>query len=319
MSTSVARKLVWSEVPKDNVTPTITRQIVTGAQAMAGMISLKKGSYVPKHSHVSEQLTYVFEGSLRLVVAGEEFVVSKGEIIVIPACSLLITFVAYFINSSGRGRELVLRELGTAWVRSGQREVVLRQQGVLFSPAALRFSLDFPADTLVRPRCRARDEQPHVLNCRGESLLLDPEKLRQWGLSRWGGLGLRKLSGPVAFQAKEGLGVLKVTIDNQSDLRVCQAVVVTTAGSCSQPFALQKGSQKMKIDLKNMSNLRAQLRVQESEEDAGSLDQELQGRRLTGPALVITVPDGRFSMMHCKNLNPKIVRHTYLIVSEDVP
>jgi len=85
MSTSVARKLVWSEVPKDNVTPTITRQIVTGAQAMAGMISLKKGSYVPKHSHVSEQLTYVFEGSLRLVVAGEEFVVSKGEIIVIPA------------------------------------------------------------------------------------------------------------------------------------------------------------------------------------------------------------------------------------------
>jgi hypothetical protein len=240
-------------------------------------------------------------------------------IIVIPACSLLITFVAYFINSSGRGRELVLRELGTAWVRSGQREVVLRQQGVLFSPAALRFSLDFPADTLVRPRYRARDEQPHVLNCRGESLLLDPEKLRQWGLSRWGGLGLRKLSGPVAFQAKEGLGVLQVTIDNQSDLPACQAVVVTTAGSCSQPFALQKGSQKMKIDLKNMSNLRAQLRVQESEEDAGSLDQELQGRRLTGPALVITVPDGRFSMMHCKNLNPKIVRHTYLIVSEDVP
>lgn len=85
MSTSVARKLVWSDVPKDNVTPTITRQIVTGVQAMAGMISLKKGSYVPKHSHESEQLTYVFEGSLRLVVAGEEFIVSKGEILVIPA------------------------------------------------------------------------------------------------------------------------------------------------------------------------------------------------------------------------------------------
>ncbi len=85
MSTSVARKLVWSEVPKDNVTPTITRQIVAGAQAMAGMITLKKGSYVPKHSHESEQLTYVFEGSLRLVVAGEEFVVGAGEILVIPA------------------------------------------------------------------------------------------------------------------------------------------------------------------------------------------------------------------------------------------
>ncbi len=85
MSTSFARKLVWSEVRKDNVTPTITRQIVTGAQAMAGMITLKKGSYVPKHSHESEQLTYVFEGTLRLLVAGEEFVVRAGEILVIPA------------------------------------------------------------------------------------------------------------------------------------------------------------------------------------------------------------------------------------------
>ncbi len=85
MSTGVARKLVWSEVPKDNVTPTITRQIVTGAQAMAGMITLKQGSYVPKHSHVSEQLTYVFSGALRLIVAGETFVVKAGEILVIPA------------------------------------------------------------------------------------------------------------------------------------------------------------------------------------------------------------------------------------------
>lgn len=85
MSTSFARKLVWSEVRKDNVTPAITRQIVTGAQAMAGMITLKKGSYVPKHSHESEQLTYVFEGTLRLLVAGEEFVVRAGEILVIPA------------------------------------------------------------------------------------------------------------------------------------------------------------------------------------------------------------------------------------------
>lgn len=85
MATSSARKLAWSEVPKDHVTPTITRQIVTGTQAMAGLISLRQGSYVPKHSHESEQLTYVFEGSLRLVVAGEEFVVGAGEILVIPA------------------------------------------------------------------------------------------------------------------------------------------------------------------------------------------------------------------------------------------
>ncbi len=79
------RKVVWSEVPKENLTPTISRQIVTGAQAMAGMITLQKGSRVPKHSHLSEQLTYVFEGALRFLIDGEEVLVSAGEILVIPA------------------------------------------------------------------------------------------------------------------------------------------------------------------------------------------------------------------------------------------
>lgn len=85
MSTNHVRKLVWSEVPKEHVTPVITRQIVTGEKAMAGMITLQKGSYVPKHSHESEQLTYVIEGSLRFLIDGREILVSAGEVLVIPA------------------------------------------------------------------------------------------------------------------------------------------------------------------------------------------------------------------------------------------
>jgi len=85
MTTATVRKFVWSEVPKENVTPVIARQLVTGVSAMAGMITLQKGSHVPKHSHVSEQLTYVIEGSLRFLIEGKEIVVSAGEILVIPA------------------------------------------------------------------------------------------------------------------------------------------------------------------------------------------------------------------------------------------
>jgi len=85
MPTASVRKFRWSDVPKENVTPVIARQIVTGASAMAGMITLQKGSVVPKHSHVSEQLTWVIEGSLRFVINGEVIVVSAGEILVIPA------------------------------------------------------------------------------------------------------------------------------------------------------------------------------------------------------------------------------------------
>lgn len=267
-------------------------------------------------------LAWYLAGYVLIVVPGIYIYLRRKDqvlrlIVVVPVCSLLITFLAYFINSSGRGRELVLRELGTAWVRSGQQELVLRQQGVLFSPAALRFSLDFPADTLMRPRYRARDEQPHILNCRGESLVLAPEKVRQWGLSRWGGLGLRRLSGPISFQTKEAVGALKVTIDNQSDLPDCKAIIATTAGSCSRPFDLHKGRLQMQVDQKQMSALEIELRLQEGEEDARSLATEVQARRLPGPALVILVNDGRFSVMHCQSLKPKTIRHTYLVVSQD--
>ena len=81
MSTNLVRKIAWSEVPKENVTPTIARQIVTGEKAMAGMITLQKGSHVPKHSHESEQLTYVFEGSLRFLIGGQEILVNAGEVV----------------------------------------------------------------------------------------------------------------------------------------------------------------------------------------------------------------------------------------------
>ena len=85
MSTSPVRKFTWSEIPKQQMTPLITRQIVTGASAMVGTITLQKGSGVPKHSHVSEQLTYVLEGALRFVIDGREILVAAGEILVIPA------------------------------------------------------------------------------------------------------------------------------------------------------------------------------------------------------------------------------------------
>ena len=85
MTTATVKKYAWDEVPKENVTPVIARQLVTGVSAMAGMITLQKGSYVPKHSHVSEQLTYVIEGSLRFLIDGKEIMVNAGEILVIPA------------------------------------------------------------------------------------------------------------------------------------------------------------------------------------------------------------------------------------------
>ncbi|MFN8611971.1 MAG: hypothetical protein U0931_30780 [Vulcanimicrobiota bacterium] len=244
-------------------------------------------------------------------------------IVVVPVCSVLITSLAYFVNSSGRGRDLVLRELGTAWAMGGHPEVVLRQQGVLFSPAALRFSLDFPADTLMRPRYRARDEQTHILNSRGESLSLEPERLRQWGLSRWAGLGLRRLSGPISLEVKETPGVLKVSINNRSDLPDCQAVLAVSSSLCSAPFTVHAGSQQLDLENSKQQDL---VNALESgalgplrREDAASLAGEIGARRLAGPALVMKVTDPRMAVMRFKDLHPKEIRTTYLVISEGQP
>lgn len=48
-------------------------------------IYLKRGAVVPRHSHESEQMTYVLQGLLRLLVAGEEVTLREGEVLHIPS------------------------------------------------------------------------------------------------------------------------------------------------------------------------------------------------------------------------------------------
>jgi quercetin dioxygenase-like cupin family protein len=37
------------------------------------------------HSHESEQMTYILQGSLKVVVAGEELTVREGEVLHVPS------------------------------------------------------------------------------------------------------------------------------------------------------------------------------------------------------------------------------------------
>jgi len=51
---------------------------------MLARVLLKKGSYVPKHSHVNEQITYILEGALKFGIDGREITVSAGQVLCIP-------------------------------------------------------------------------------------------------------------------------------------------------------------------------------------------------------------------------------------------
>ena len=48
-------------------------------------VYLKRGAIIPRHSHESEQMTYVLQGSLRLLVAGDEVTLREGEVLHIPS------------------------------------------------------------------------------------------------------------------------------------------------------------------------------------------------------------------------------------------
>src|SRR6058998_3507956 len=58
---------------------------VVGDREMLVQVYVKRGCLVPMHSHPSEQMTYVLQGSLRFLVGGEEITVREGEVLHIPS------------------------------------------------------------------------------------------------------------------------------------------------------------------------------------------------------------------------------------------
>ena len=74
----------WDEIALEKVTEMVSRKVVSGARETLAQVYLKRGAVVPIHAHESEQMTYVLQGSLKLLVGGEEVVVREGEVLHIP-------------------------------------------------------------------------------------------------------------------------------------------------------------------------------------------------------------------------------------------
>jgi quercetin dioxygenase-like cupin family protein len=74
----------WQDVELEQVNPLLQRQLVVGESVMVARILLKKGSIVPLHSHINEQISYVLDGALQFRLDGREIVVRSGEILCIP-------------------------------------------------------------------------------------------------------------------------------------------------------------------------------------------------------------------------------------------
>ncbi len=75
----------WDEIALEKLTELVARKVIAGEREMLVQTYLKRGALVPLHSHESEQMTYVLQGALKFVIAGEEFIVREGEVLHISA------------------------------------------------------------------------------------------------------------------------------------------------------------------------------------------------------------------------------------------
>ena len=65
--------------------PGITGHYAHGDKTTFGLVELKKGSSVPMHSHIHEQITYILQGQLDMIIGGFDYSMTAGMYHVIPS------------------------------------------------------------------------------------------------------------------------------------------------------------------------------------------------------------------------------------------
>ncbi len=75
----------WSELPPEQLNPLLTRQFITGTQAMVSRLMLKQGCTVPQHSHHNEQISLIVSGALEFIFPTHTVIARAGQVLVIPA------------------------------------------------------------------------------------------------------------------------------------------------------------------------------------------------------------------------------------------
>ncbi len=63
----------------------LTRRIITGEKIMVARLGLKKGSVVPPHSHVHEQISVIQKGALVFTMGGRDHTARAGDVFCIPS------------------------------------------------------------------------------------------------------------------------------------------------------------------------------------------------------------------------------------------
>ena len=81
-------KVSWDELPLEQLSPNLSRKMISGDKVMLAHVYLDEGCVVPLHQHENEQITYILKGTLRFWIGEDESTVidvKEGEVLHIPS------------------------------------------------------------------------------------------------------------------------------------------------------------------------------------------------------------------------------------------
>ena len=76
------------DITPKTVVPGIIGHYTHGSDMTFGLVEITRGSKLPAHQHVHEQITYILSGQLDMIIGGTEYSLTPGMIHVIPSNTL---------------------------------------------------------------------------------------------------------------------------------------------------------------------------------------------------------------------------------------
>ena len=73
-----------STVKGRELRPGLYGRFVHSASMTLSFVDIKKGSVMEEHKHPHEQITYILEGELEMIIGGERMLLTPGMVHVIP-------------------------------------------------------------------------------------------------------------------------------------------------------------------------------------------------------------------------------------------
>ena len=74
-----------NDIPVKNTLPGFYGRMVHGDTSSLVFWEIKQGGVSPEHHHVHEQITYIMEGQLEMIIGGEKYLMTPGTVHVIPS------------------------------------------------------------------------------------------------------------------------------------------------------------------------------------------------------------------------------------------